>query len=106
VPEAYGRWSSLKSITLKNTSISGTFPVPPESSWLKLQEFYIDGSQMTGRPPDFRLMTDLRSYRLENTPVSTDTTTPFWMLAATALPPNLTSVMIGMRSHNHPSIAS
>ena len=80
LPLAYTSWNSLSAFELGNTQLSGAIPSAYTTAWLQLQNFTLDGAQVAGPVLDPFSWTNLTWYTLQNTPVTSDSAQPFWVL--------------------------
>jgi hypothetical protein len=80
LPAGYSSWANLKVFEVKNTQLSGTIPSSYFSNWRQLENFTIDGALITGRLPDPWACTNLLTYWVQNTPVTSNISSPVWIL--------------------------
>lgn len=84
LPLAYSSWNALRVFELSNTSLTGSIPSVYATAWLSLENFTLDGAQVTGFVPDPWGWSNLTWYTLQNTPVWSTPTQPFWVLKSQA----------------------
>eukprot|EP00775_Hariotina_reticulata_P011530 gene11530-11673_t len=80
LPAGYSAWANVKVFEVKNTQLSGTVPSLLFSSWRQLENFTIDGALITGGLPEPWACTNLTTYWVQNTPVTSNTLSPVWIL--------------------------
>lgn len=80
LPTSYTSWLSLRAFELAGTQLSGAIPSAYTTAWLSLNNFTLDGAQVMGYVPDPFSWSNLTWYTVQNTPVSSDATQPFWVL--------------------------
>lgn len=84
LPLAYSSWNALRVFELGNTYLTGSIPSVYTTAWTSLENFTLDGAQVTGLVPDPWGWSSLTWYTLQNTPVVSNATQPFWALKSQA----------------------
>lgn len=82
LPLEYGSWAKLRAFELGRTRLGGTIPASYFLSWPLLENFTLDGANITGYLPSPMSCKNMAYYTVQDTPVMSDSIQPLWVLDA------------------------